>query len=237
MSVHELAKKSEISSQAIYMIEEGRIQEPREETRRRLSEALGKKPGPERARNSRESQPSGPDGPGFGEWLREARQTRDLTVRELADKSGLSQVAIYKIEAGQIANPRQSTRLQLSKALGEKVPVEIEAATEKAAEIAGLGSLQDFDPHDDNELPEGAGVYVFYDISRRPVYVGKTGDLRGRIRQHRVKFWFRPPVVETASYVAIPDKELRRQVESILIKFLKDNAILNVKGVTREDSE
>jgi hypothetical protein len=58
--------------------------------------------------------------------------------------------------------------------LGESPSEETVQATEAAAEIEGVGNLVDFDPHDDANFPSGPGVYVFYDVSQRPIYVGKA---------------------------------------------------------------
>jgi excinuclease UvrABC nuclease subunit len=85
-----------------------------------------------------------------------------------------------------------------------------------------------------NDFPNEPGVYVFYDISDRPIYVGESGDIRRRIRQdHIEKFWYRTPIVEKASYVRVDDQTLRRQLENTLIKFLKSNAVINQRQVDR----
>jgi hypothetical protein len=101
-------------------------------------------------------------------------------------------------------------------------------------EIEGMGSLEDFDPHKDDERPNAPGIYVFYDISNRPIYVGEGESVRKRIRNHNEKFWFKPPIVETASWIKIPNDKLRRQIETLLIKFLKDNAVINKQNVERD---
>ena len=54
-----------------------------------------------------------------------------------------------------------------------------------------------------------------------------------RISEHEDKFWFKPPIVESGSYIEIVDKRLRKQIETLLIKFLKSNAVLNIKNVER----
>ena len=69
-------------------------------------------------------------------------------------------------------------------------------------------------------------MYVFYDISDRPVYVGKAAVIRDRVRNHYEKFWFKSPIVDHAAYIEIQDERLRTQIEQILIKFLKSNAVL-----------
>lgn len=106
-------------------------------------------------------------------------------------------------------------------------------AVEQSAEIRGVGRLTDFDPHSDEDLPRDPGVYVLYDISDRPVYVGKSGNIRDRLRGHVDKFWYRSPIVEKAAYVRVDDAALRGQLEETLIKFLKSNAVINQRLVDR----
>ena len=180
------------------------------------------------------SQPhqSTPDGVhAFGSWVRETRTAAGLTVPDLAEKSGVSIPQIYNIEAGRSTNPREQTRKKLETALDSKVP---KAVTEVAAEdssIEGLGPLTDFDPHDESDLPAVPGVYVFYDVSDRPVYVGKSKSIKGRVKSHFEKFWFKYPIVSHAAYVEVKDEVLRHQVEQVLIKFLKSNAVINKQSV------
>jgi hypothetical protein len=73
-----------------------------------------------------------------------------------------------------------------------------------------------------------AGVYVFYDVSGRPVYVGMSPKLpiRDRVREHYEKFWFKKPIVDRASYVEIRDENLCAQVGLILLPFLKSNVVV-----------
>ena len=166
---------------------------------------------------------------GFGAWLRQHRQSAGLTQQSLAKEAGVSQMTISLIESGKTPNPRRSTREQLAKALGSSLTDELaEGAPEQAElELAGVGDFRDFNPHDEQDWPEAAGVYVFYDISDRPVYVGKAERIRSRVKSHEQKFWFKNPIVETGAYAEIADETLRDQVETLLIRFLKSNAILN----------
>ena len=169
----------------------------------------------------------------FGQWLRRTRIDRALSVSDLSQVSGVSLPSIYNIETGKTPNPRQQTRARLEKALGETTPTSVTAVVQEQSSIVGLGALTDFDPHDDTDLPTDPGVYVFYDISQRPIYVGQSDNIRRRVRDHSDKFWFKSPIVETASYVAIPDNDLRKKIEQILIKFLKSNAVINQRHVER----
>jgi hypothetical protein len=40
-------------------------------------------------------------------------------------------------------------------------------------------------------------------------------------------FWFKAPIVQYASYIEVKDKHLRHQLEQVMIKFLKSNAVIN----------
>ena len=157
-----------------------------------------------------------------------------MTRAQLAEKSGLSVLTIYNIEKGKAENPRRRTIERLEKAFGKAFEKEFEDEVRQASTIEGIGEFQDFDPHDEEDWPSEAGVYVFYDISERPIYVGMAGDISDRMKGHEDRFWFKRPIVERASYIAIKDKNLRRQIEMILIKFLKSNAIINKQGVERD---
>ncbi len=63
--------------------------------------------------------------------------------------------------------------------------------------------------------------------------VGESDAISRRIRSHEEKFWFKRPIVERASYIKIADPELRKQIERILIRFLKSNTVLNRQHVAR----
>jgi transcriptional regulator with XRE-family HTH domain len=171
----------------------------------------------------------------FGDWLRQARLEERLTVAELADQSGVSVPAIYNLEAGRSRNPQLRTRERIARALGADVPAEIAREAQEQQEVAGIGPLTDFDPYEERDLPDCRGVYVFYDISDRPVYVGKAPrrSIRDRVRDHNDKFWFKRPVVNHAAYIQIDDENLCGQIEQVLIRFLKSNAVLNKQNVDR----
>lgn len=166
-------------------------------------------------------------------WLSKARLARGWSVPELATHSGLTPPAVYRIESGGTRNLRVATRKKLEKALGKAVPDETAKELAEEAEVVGLGHLEDFDPHVDDERPTQAGIYVLYDISERPIYVGEGGNVKKRIRAHEDKFWFKRPVVESASWIKVEDSVLRKQIETLLIKFLKSNAVINKQNVER----
>lgn len=167
-----------------------------------------------------------------GAWLSKARLKANLTVNELATKAGVSPATIYNLENGRAENPHPRTIKALEEALGNRL--ESEEQVKEASEIKGLGEFVDFDPYDVSNLPDSAGVYVFYDISQRPIYVGQGSSIARRIKDHEQKFWFKRPIVEDGAYVEIADKKLREQVETILIRFLKQNAVINRNKVDRD---
>lgn len=169
----------------------------------------------------------------YGEWVRARREGAHLTREQLAAASGVSAIQIYNIETGRTTNPRAKTRNALERALNQPAPAELVQAVEESAEIRGVGRMTDFDPHSEDDFPREPGVYVLYDISDRPVYVGKSSNIRDRIRGHVDKFWYRSPVVEKAAFVRVEDAVLRGQLEETLIKFLKSNAVINQRLVDR----
>jgi transcriptional regulator with XRE-family HTH domain len=167
----------------------------------------------------------------FGTWVREKRSKDSLSVPELAKKANISAQAIYNIENGRIKNPQATTRNKLAAAFNEKIPAGIVEEIEEEQNIQGLGSLIDFDPADKAEWPQCAGVYVLYDVSQRPIYVGKADKIASRLSAHEQKFWFRHPIVAYGSYIEVKDKVMRHQLEQVLIKFLKSNAVINKQSV------
>lgn len=178
-----------------------------------------------------EAEPAGPSA--FGSWLNRARNEKDLSVAELASKAGVSVPAIYNIESGRIENPRAQTVRRLEQALGKELPAEAKKEIKDEATIGGVGEFFAFDPHDQNDWPEDPGIYVLYDISERPIYVGQGSNISKRIQDHEEKFWFKTPIVDTAAYIKIDDGVLRKKIETILIRFLKRNAVINKQNVER----
>lgn len=169
----------------------------------------------------------------FGAWLRKERTSARMSVQELSKASGISAVAIYNIESGRSLNPQEETRARLERALNKSTPEEVTKEDAKEQDIVGVGTLESFDPYDKGGLPSVPGVYVFYDITERPIYIGKSDNIGRRIREHEDRFWFKQPIVDSASYVEIKDPAMRHSVEQVLIKFLKSNAVINKQSVDR----
>lgn len=174
------------------------------------------------------------DLPPLANWLNEKVQQEDMTPGFLADEAGVSKQTIHKILRGETENPTSSTRRKIEDAIGEEIPKDTEEDIEQDASVAGMGSLVDIgDPFDISGLKGVSGVYVLYDVSERPIYVGQSQNIQNRIEDHSNKKWFVDDIVDTASYIEINDEKLRKQVESVLISFLKSNAVINKKGTSR----
>lgn len=192
----------------------------------------------------------------FGNWLRTERTNKKLTQQQVADAAGVNAVTISMIELGKISRPQQDTMNRLEIALEKRYrqsqPEEVklarkpgrprkEESTTTKQDITpsgeqvfrGIGFFTEFNPHVDEERPREPGIYVLYDISERPIYVGQAQEIRSRIRDHKDKFWFKEPIVESAAYIRVDDKELRNRLEEVLIKFMKSNAVLNKQKVGR----
>jgi DNA-binding Xre family transcriptional regulator len=171
--------------------------------------------------------------PPLASWINAQMSKQDLEPQDLAEEAGISTATVKNLITGKTENPTTSTVDKVEKALGESIPEDTAEDMRQDAEVAGIGQMQSFDPRGE-DLPEGPGVYVFYDISERPVYVGKSiTDVRARIRSHREKFWFRSPIVETGEYIGSDDDDMIKSIETLLIKFMKSNAVLNKKEVER----
>jgi len=228
MTQAELAAKVGVTPPAVSNWENGKIV-PKGKSRAQLRQVLGPFDLTTASANTQSALRPTP----FGVWLNRQRLAEQLSVAELSAKSQISVPAIYNIESGRIANPRQETVRKLEKALGRELPEDAKEEIREEAEIEGFGEFLDFDPHNDDDRPTSGGIYVLYDVSDRPIYVGQGGDIRRRLRDHSEKFWFRSPIVQTGSDVAIEDKGLREKVEKLLIRFLKSNAVINKQNVDR----
>lgn len=206
---------------------------------------------------------------GLAQWLITKRVNAGLNQEALAQRAGVTQATISNIETGRSRNPHAVTWGSIVAALRPKAsvvaaesadrekgaaaaPAETQNTSEKAAaelaktaseeaRIEGIGELVDFEPHDDDKLPAEPGVYIFYDVTDRPTYIGQSKNIRTRIRgKHDEKFWYREPIVNTAAYIRIEDEMQRKQIEKLLITVLRSHALINKAHVQRgveEDDE
>lgn len=166
----------------------------------------------------------------FGQELKLLREQNSLSVSKIAEEAGISAQAIYFIEDGRTRNPSVKTQSLISAAL-QKLTTEtldvqnsVEITTNTSQDLI---ELEEFDPYSPASHPEKPGIYILYDVSDRPIYVGQSNNIKGRIKNHEDKFWYKKPIVETAAFITVRDETMRKQIEKILIKFLKSNAVLN----------
>ena len=180
--------------------------------------------------------PSDDEPPIFGEWLKEEMERKGVTIPQLAEKTKLTYTGIWNIVRGYTASPRLETRRRLATALEEEVPPQIEAEISQHSGLISGSEWVDFTPSDLETVPAESGVYVFYDVTDRPVYVGmSTKSVRARVKDHKTRFWFKEPLVMRGAFLSVSDAELCLKIETILIKFLGKHALLNAKGVTRDE--
>ncbi len=180
------------------------------------------------------------ENPPLSDWLNSALQRHKWDIEKLSKQAGVNKTTVANIQLGKTQNPHSTTLQKLEKALGERVPEEIKAEVKEDAET-GFGELVDFDPWGDDvnaPIPKIPGVYILYDVTDRPVYVGKSeSSIKSRIDSHKEKKWFTQPFIDKAAYVQINDIETIRKVERLLIKFLKSNAVINTQFVDRRSNE
>lgn len=229
----DLAKKIGVSQVQISNFETGKTSLHPEE-RDRIFALVGigeRETGDDDSDSSADPSEEGPSP--FGVWLNKTRIEKRLSVPELAARADVSGPAIYNIESGRITNPRLETVKRLEKALEVEVPAETSTESRAEATVKGVGEFFEFDPHNRTDWPDGPGIYVLYDISERPIYVGQGSSIKRRIGEHEEKFWFKAPIVATGAYILVEDADLRRKVETILIRFLKKNAVINKQNVDR----
>jgi transcriptional regulator with XRE-family HTH domain len=171
----------------------------------------------------------------FADWLRDKMAEKNISIPRLSEMSGITYVGIWNIVEGNTRSPRDETRKKLAKALQSKIPKAVEDVSETESKTIPGYEWSDFTPSDLETVPEESGVYVFYDITDRPVYVGKsTKNVRLRVKDHMSRFWFKEPLVVRGAFLNVPDSDTCNKIEMILIKFLGKHALLNTKGAVRD---
>lgn len=229
----ELAEKVGVSQMTVSNWEASKAN-PKPDQKARIFSLLGMEKMTTSASDKDLNESSVEEGPSaVAAWLTRTRLERKMSVPELAEAADVTAGQIYNIESGRTTNPRPSTVQKLERALNERLPPETKAEIKEEATVEGVGEFFEFDPHDQGDWPDVPGIYVLYDISDRPIYVGQGASIKKRIRDHEEKFWFKHPIVSTASYISVPDGELRKKIETILIRFLKRNAVINKQNVER----
>lgn len=170
-------------------------------------------------------------------WLKQSlasKQAEGKTIGTIASESGVSVPTLYNILNATVAAPQPRTLTKLQDYFGQ-VPAEVAEEAKAARDVGRLGAFSQFDPYDESSWPVEPGVYILYDISDRPIYVGKSrNSVASRLRDHQTRFWYKRPLVTHAAYIAVGDPELVLAIETLLIKVLRSMAVVNQKGVVRD---
>lgn len=83
----------------------------------------------------------------FAEWLRSEMEKQNISIQELANKTGLTSVGIWSIVKGHTKSPRDETRARLSAALNSQIPREVETEMVSQSSVSGY-TWTDFSPYD-----------------------------------------------------------------------------------------
>jgi transcriptional regulator with XRE-family HTH domain len=170
VTIKELAARAKINARTLREIETGKRPNPSHVTRDKLKRAL------EGVQESATATVEGDDGgdtaptasEAYGEWLLSERSAGNLTRQDLAEKAGINPRTLREIERGK-RHGSPATRKNLEAALGSSPPTSVKKIVDEETTIEGVGQFADFNPHDPDEIPNVPGVYVFYDISDRPI--------------------------------------------------------------------
>ncbi|WP_082473299.1 hypothetical protein [Methylobacterium sp. Leaf85] len=167
----------------------------------------------------------------FNDWLKGNMHKQKVLIPELVARTGISCAGIWNIVNFKNQSPRNETRAKLAQALNEFIPAEVEIQIErKAVAVFGLSWL-DFTPSDLQVIPQAGGLYIIYDTTDRLVYVGMSkANIRARVKYPQTRFLFKQPLIMRGAFLRIHDPELCLKIETILIKFLGEHALLDVKG-------
>lgn len=165
------------------------------------------------------------------EWVQKRREELGLSKEQLAQKAGLSTLTVYFIEKGRIENPTRITVSSLEKVLG-KMPAELGQEVKEKRQAGEFDYSGPFPKQVWKDIVEKEGkipcVYILYDKKKRPLYVGRTDDLKRRFQEHEkdsIRFvtW-----VEYFAYVVVKDEGFRKKMESVMIKVLGEDALFNI---------
>ena len=198
------------------------------------SKKSGKKPSNNSRDKSRSTVRSTSGGPArkapatVAAWVSAQRAGAKLALDALAKQAGLNPATVGSIEQGKAPWPRKRTRRKLEKVLGE-LPAKTAARAKDQARVDGFGVLTDFNPHDPEDRPKAAGIFVLYDGASRPVHVGQSKNARKRLEALSAEAWFKAPTVEQAAFLEVDESALREAVESLLVRTLRGALLVRTR--------
>lgn len=175
--------------------------------------------------------------PDFLEWITIRLNQLGWTQRRLADEIELHEVTISYWRTGKhVPSPRSMQKVldvigEIPEEIMEEEELEVEEV-EIVPENPDIGGITEHNPYDREDWPEGSGVYIFYDASERPVYVGQCQDIVTTLRDrymhdNRGPHWIRRPLVQTLKFLPIGDERIRKGIETAMIKSMKKYLLFN----------
>ena len=178
------------------------------------------------------------------EFIPIRRNELGLTKRELCRQAGITEVTLWNLLNGR-HTPLQQTVDALLGVLGP-IPEEIDEPQENPLDVGievpenpNVGELIACYHWDEADRPTGGGVYVFVDRTDRPVYIGKSGDIRGTLRDryHSLRarpYWVQKEIVPNMWFIPIENAEIRAAVESAMIASHRGSLLFNTIGIGRD---
>jgi transcriptional regulator with XRE-family HTH domain len=182
------------------------------------------------------------------EWINARRIEMGISKRELCHQAGITEVTLWNL-LNHRHKPIQRTRDAILGVIGEipeeeddeieaRPDNEIEAPLEEieVPENPNVGNLISCNHWDEADRPEGGGVYIFVDRTDRPVYIGKSGNIRGTLRDRyhsrRARpYWIQQYIVPTMWFIPIEDAHIRAAVESAMIASHRGTLLFNTVGI------
>jgi transcriptional regulator with XRE-family HTH domain len=180
------------------------------------------------AKAKKEAKPAAKAPATVAAWVGAQRAAAKLALDALAEQAGLTPATVGSIEQGKAPWPRKRTRRRLEKVLGA-LPAQTAARAKDQARVDGFGVLTDFNPHDPEDRPKAAGVFVLYDGASRPVHVGQSKNARKRLEALSAEAWFKAPTVEQAAFLEVDEGALREAVESLLVRTLRGALLVRTR--------
>jgi transcriptional regulator with XRE-family HTH domain len=229
-SYSEIAREASCHPRTVKDIASNAIKSPSEEMKNKIHEAI------ERLNSSKTEQyprmePVSTNANNFSKWLNQEIISKGISKNQLAKNAGCHPTTISNIISGRIQTPSKDMIGKISSALDTQVPENVTNQVKKSSAFDGKTDIwTDFNPFDIESVPKQPGVYALFGPTDVVLYVGQSKNVNGRIKQHSEKKWFIPEVIDTGLCFFEEDKNLRNNLEKILITFLKSNAWLNKSG-------
>ena len=176
----------------------------------------------------------------FGERLRRARVRNAMTQGDLGEKIGVAQATISNWEIGKIV-PSKEQKAELKRVLGGFSPEPSLNRTEPVASVGPTplsGWLTKTRLEKNLSVPElavaaGVSAQAVYNIESGRILNPRQETIR-RLERALGKDIPKEAKEEIREEAKIEDKSLREKVETLLIRFLKSNAVINKQSVERE---